>query len=96
MMSVSETTRTLRYELRSREIYIEEPINSLQILSEHPQTQDESINTIQETPNSQFRLVLSVMPCMPCTSSLESVNHSTSPPVVSEAYHDWSGEAAGA
>ena len=28
MMSVSETTCTLRYELRSREIYIEEPITS--------------------------------------------------------------------
>ena len=79
MTSVSKTTCTLRYELRSREIYIEEPINSLEILPEHPQTQDESINTIQETPNSQFRLVLSVTPCMPCTSSLESVNDSTSP-----------------
>ena len=67
MMSVSETTgtRTLRYELRSREIYIKEPITSPEILSEHPQTQDESITTIQETPNSQFRLVLSVTPCMP-------------------------------
>ena len=41
--------------------------------------QDESTNTIQETPNSQFRLVLSVTPCMPRTSSLESVNKSTSP-----------------
>ena len=79
MTSVSETTRTLRYELRSMEIYIEEPINSPEILPEHPQTQDESINTIQEIPNSQFRLVLSVMPCMPRISSLESVNDSTSP-----------------
>ena len=79
MTSVSETTRTLRYELRSREIYIEEPINSPEILPEHPQTQDESINTIQETPNSQFRLVLSVTPCMPRTSSLECVNECTSP-----------------
>ena len=61
MTSVSETTRTLRYELRSREIYIEEPINSPEILPEHPQTQDESINTIQETPNSQFSLVLSLL-----------------------------------
>ena len=41
--------------------------------------QDESITTIQETPNSQFRLVLSVTPCMPRVSSLESVNDSTSP-----------------
>ena len=83
MTSVSETTdnrtHTLRYELRSREIYIEEPITSPEILSEHPQTQDESITTIQETPNSQFRLVLSVTPCMPRISSLESVNDSTSP-----------------
>ena len=79
MTSVSETTHTLRYELRSRKIYIEEPITSPEILSEHPQTQDESINTIQETPNSQFRLVLSVTPCMLHTSSLESVNNSTSP-----------------
>ena len=81
MTSVSETTgtRTLRYELRSREIYIEEPITSPEILSEHPQTQDESITTIQETPNRQFRLVLSVTPCMPRISSLESVNDSTSP-----------------
>ena len=31
-MTFSETTRTLRYELRSREIYIEKPINSPEIL----------------------------------------------------------------
>ena len=83
MTSVSGTThtdtRTLRYEFRSREIYIEEPITFPEILSEKPQTQDESITTIQETPNSQFRLVLSVTPCMPRVSSLESVNDSTSP-----------------
>ena len=79
MTSVSETTRTLRYELQSRKIYIEEPITSPEILSEQPQMQDESINTIQEMPNSQFRLVLSVTPCMPRTSSLESVNDSISP-----------------
>ena len=79
MTSVSETTRTLRYKLRSREIYIEEPITSPEILSEHPQTQDESINTIQEMPNSQFRLVLSVTHCVPRISSLESVNDNTSP-----------------
>ena len=53
------------------------------MLSEHPQMQDESINTIQETPNSQFRLVLSVMPCMPRISSLESVNDNTSPQLFS-------------
>ena len=41
--------------------------------------QDESISSIQETPNSQFRLVLSVMPCVPRISSLESVNDNTSP-----------------
>ena len=62
----------------ARKIYIEE-ITSLEILSEHPQMQDESINTIQKIPNSQFRLVLSVMPCMPCISSLEFVDKSTSP-----------------
>ena len=79
MTSVSETTRTLRYELRSREIYIEEPITSPETLSEHPQTQEESISSIQETPNSQYRLVLSVTPCVPRKSSLESVNDNTSP-----------------
>ena len=79
MTSVFKTTRTLRYELQSREIYIEEPITSPETLSAHPRTQDESINIIQETPNSQFRLVLSVTPCMPHISSLESVNNSTSP-----------------
>ena len=81
MTSVSETTstRTLRYELRSREICIEQPITSPEILSENPQTQDECITTIQEMPNSQFRLVLSVTPCMPRISCLESVNDSTSP-----------------
>ena len=79
MTSVSETTRTLRYELRSREIYIEEPITSPELLSEHPQTQEESIRSIHETPNSQFRLVLSVTPCVPRISSLESVNDNTSP-----------------
>ena len=79
MTSVSETTRTLRYELRSREIYIEEPITSPEILSENPQTQEDSISSIQETPNSQFRLVLSVTPCVPRISSLESLNDNISP-----------------
>ena len=72
-------TRTLRYALRSREIYTKEPITSPEILSELPQTQDDSINSIQDTPDSQFRLVLSVTPCMPRISSIESVNHSSSP-----------------
>ena len=36
------------------------------ILLEPSQMQDDSVNTIQEMPNSQFRLLLSVMPCMPC------------------------------
>ena len=67
------------YSVRSREIYTKGPITSPEILlSEPPQTQD-SINSIQETPNSQFRLVLSVTPCMPRISSIESVNHSSSP-----------------
>ena len=78
MTSFPETTRTLRYELWSREIYIEEPITSPETLLEHPQTQNESINTIQEIPNSQFRLVLSVTLCMPRTSSLESISQSPS------------------
>jgi len=43
-----------KYELRYRGIYIEEPITFPKILSEHLQTQDESTNTILETPNSQF------------------------------------------
>ena len=48
-----------------------------------PQTQDKSVNTIQETPNSQFRLLLSVMSCMPRIDSEKSVNCSPSPPLVS-------------
>ena len=84
MTSTFETTHTLRYELQSREIYIEErtPITSPGILSEPPQTQDNSVNTVQETPNSGFRLFLS--PCMPRTNSLEYINHrhSPSPPTV--------------
>jgi len=79
MTSVSETTHTLRYEIRSREIYIEELITSPEMLSEHPQTQEESISSIQETPNIQFRLVLSVTPCVARITSLESVNDNTSP-----------------
>ena len=79
LLHYTTRTRTLRYALRSREIYTEEPIASPEILSESPQTQDDSINSIQETPNSQFRLVLSVTPCMPRISSIESVNHSPSP-----------------
>ena len=58
MTSVSETTRTLRYKLWSREIYTKDPITSPEILLEHHQMQDESTKTIQETLNSQFRLVL--------------------------------------
>ena len=52
---------------------------SPEILSEPPQTQDDSINSIQETLNTQFRLVLSVTPCMARISSIESVNPSPSP-----------------
>ena len=67
-MTSTFETRTLRYGLRSREIYIEErtPITSPEILSEPHKMQEESVNMIQETPNSQFRLFLSVSPCMPC------------------------------
>ena len=67
MTSTSKTTRTLRYKLWSREIYIEEctPITSSEVLSEPPQMQDDSTNTIQQTPKSQFRLILSVTPWMP-------------------------------
>ena len=83
MMSTFETnTRTLRYELRSREIYIEEwtSITSPETLLEPPKTQDESENTIQETPNTQFRMLVSVMPCMPHIDSEKSVNFNPSPP----------------
>jgi len=54
-------------QISEREIYIEErtPITSPEMLSEPHETQDESVNTIQEMPNSQFRLFLSVTPCMP-------------------------------
>ena len=86
MRSTFETrTRTLRYGLRSREIYIEErtPITSPEIRSEPHETQDESINTIQETPNSQFRLFLSVMPCMPRIDSEKSAICTPSPPLFS-------------
>ena len=76
-------SRTLRYVLRSREIYAEEPITSPEILSEPPPTPDDSTNTVQETPCSQFRLALSVTPCMPRTSSLEYTNHSSSPQLFS-------------
>ena len=37
------------------------------------------MNTIQETPNSQFRLLLSVTPCMSRIDSEKSVNCSPSP-----------------
>ena len=79
-MSTLETIRTLRYVFQSRETYIKEPITSPEILSEPfpPQKQEDSINTVQETLNSQFRLVLLVPPYMPCTSSLEFVNCSLS------------------
>ena len=83
MMSTFETnTRTLRYELRSREIYIEEwtSITSPETLLEPPKTQDERENTIQETPNTQFRMLVSVMPCMPHIDSEKSVNFNPSPP----------------
>ena len=40
----------------SRKIYIEEPITSQRYCCSTPRW---SINTIQETPNSQFRLVVS-------------------------------------
>ena len=79
LLHYTTCTRTLRYALRSREIYTKESITSLEILSEPPQTQEDSINSIKETPNSQFRLVLSVTLCMPHISSIESVNHSPSP-----------------
>ena len=45
------------------------------------QTQDDSPNTIQETPNSQFRMFLLVW--MPGMDSLNSVNRSPSPPLFS-------------
>ena len=63
MTSTFETC-TLRYELQSREIYIEKCnlIISLEILLEPTQMQDESVNMVQETSNSQFRLFLSIMP----------------------------------
>ena len=80
LLHYTTRSRTLRYALRSREIYTEEPITSPEILSEPPQTQDDSSNSIQETPNSQFRLLLSVTPCMPRISSIESVNHIALPP----------------
>ena len=75
LLHYTTRTRTLRYALRSREIYAEGPITSPEILSEPPQTQDDSI----KTPNNQFRLVLSVTPCMSRISSIESINCSPSP-----------------
>ena len=86
MTSTFETrTCTLRYSLRSREIYIEErtPITSPETLPEPHEMQDESVNMIQETPNSQFRLFLSVMPCMPRIDSEKYANYTPSPPLYS-------------
>ena len=74
LLHYTSRTRTLRYALRSREIYTEEPITSPEILSEPRQMQDESINSIKETPNSQFRLVLLVTTCMPCMTSTDFPN----------------------
>ena len=68
MTSTLETVCTLRFVLRSKKIYAGEQITSPEILLEPLQMQDDSINT----PNSQFRLVLLVMACMLCISSLES------------------------
>ena len=45
----------------------------------HPQSHNESINTIYETPNSQFRLVFSVTQCMPHTGSLKICQPQPSP-----------------
>ena len=59
------------------------PITSLETLSEPDKTQDESVNTVQETPNSQFRLLLSVTHCMPHLDSEKYVNCSPSPPLFS-------------
>ena len=73
LLETATRTFTLRYILRSCESYSEE------LVTEPPLTQDGSINTVQETLNSQFRLFFSVTPCMPCTSRLESFNHSPSP-----------------
>ena len=56
---------------------------SVETLSEPQETQDESVNTIQETPNSQFRLFLSVMPCMPRIDGEKSAICSPSPPLFS-------------
>ena len=54
MTSVSETTRTLRCELRSREINIEEPITSPEILSEHPRRRMKALtpSSRRQTANS--------------------------------------------
>ena len=64
MTSVFETTPEICFG-PGRSSYLEEMITSLEMMSDHPpQMQDDSINTIQETPNSQFRLVLLVTPCI--------------------------------
>ena len=42
--------------------------------------QGDSVNAVQEMPNSGFRLFLMVTPCMPRTNSLEYINHRRSHP----------------
>ena len=81
-MTSTFETRTQRYGLRSRNICIKEqtPITSPETLSRAHETQDESINTMQETSNRQFRLFLSVSPCMPHIDSEKSANCTPSPP----------------
>ena len=85
MTSTFETrTRSLRYQLRSRGIYTEErtPINSSEILSKLPQTQDDSpIHHTGDTKQPVQAVPLGNTLHAPC--SLKSVNRSPSPPLFS-------------
>ena len=50
-------------------------------------TEDDSVNTIQETPNSKFRLFLSETPCMACTNSIISPLTVALPPTIYPYIH---------
>ena len=51
----STLSRTLRYKLRSREIYIEEPTTSLEKLSEYPQTQPIQAGPLGNTLHALYK-----------------------------------------
>ena len=81
--TLPEIPTTIQGDLHRRTHAYQLPRDTVGTPPPPPQTQDDSPNTIQETPNSQFRLFISVMPCMPHKDNLKSVNRSPSPPLFS-------------